>query len=179
MTDPVLQMYLLACVLIAMAILLFWNRLRSKVKLRQLPTPDASLSYKRLKRMSRTYWIIFLAFSLMVLVYAVLPDLYFVFLPLDFFHRPLINTVGLLITKLSIAWIVVAQLNIDKELFKHSRDIESLPAMELVWYSEKMLLTGMLIFFVGIFITITNIVGLLLTAIGMGVYLKRMAYRPG
>ena len=175
MTDPLLQMYLMACIVVAMAILLFWNQFRRKLKLNGVGTgtPEEFINYRRIKRVSKAYWVIFLSFCLMVVIYAVVPELYFVFLPMDLFHHPMINTVGLLVTKLSIAWIVVAQVHIDKELFKHSRDIDSLTAMELVWYSEEMLLSGMLVLFVGIFITITNVIGLLLTVAGLVFFFKR------
>jgi len=64
-----------------------------------------------------------------------------VFLPLDKFHHPLINVMGLLIMKIAIVWFVIAQIHIDKELYKYSRNIESLSDMELVRYSERMLRT--------------------------------------
>lgn len=79
---------------------------------------------------------------------------------------------GLLIMLLAIVWIFIAQINIDKELYKFSRDIESLSAMELLHYSERMLLSGMLVLFIGFFTTITNIVGLLLIAFGAVTYIS-------
>lgn len=85
-------------------------------------------------------------------------------------HHPLIDQMGILILKISLVWILIAQLQIDKELYKYSRDIESLSAMELVSYSEKMLLSGMLVLFIGFFTTITNVIGFVLVLTGGIVY---------
>ena len=177
MTDPKLQMYLMSCMVVTMTILLFWGKFRKGLKITTYESPDQQVNYKRIKRVSILFWMIFSLFGFMVIIYASLPELYFMFLPLDYFHHPLINSVGLLIINLSIAWIVVAQLHIDKELFKYHRDIECLKAMELVSYSESMLLSGMLILFLGIFITITNIVGMVLTLLGIVFFFKRRLHK--
>ncbi len=177
MTDPLLQMYLMACIVVAIVILFFWKQLRRKLQPSDIAYPTEAIKYKRIKRVSRVFWGAFFAYSLMVLIYATLPEFYFLFLPLDTFHHPLINSIGMLIIKLSIGWIVVAQLHIDKELYKYFRNIESLPIMELIWYSEGMLLSGMLALFIGIFITITNVVGFVLTAGCLIFFLKNRVYK--
>jgi len=176
MTDPHLQMYLMACMVVTMAVLLFWGSFRKRLKLNSYESPDILINYKRLKRVGVIFWIIFSLFGIMIAIYANVPEMYFLFLPMDIFHHPLINTIGLLITKLAIAWIIVAQLHIDKELFKYSRDIESLSTMELVSYSEGMLLSGMLVFFLGVFITITNVVGMVLALSGILFFFKARIY---
>ncbi|MEP0366243.1 MAG: hypothetical protein ABJN36_02675 [Cyclobacteriaceae bacterium] len=177
MTDPLLQIYLMSCMVVAMAILVFWGQFRKRLKLRSYPSPDKLVNYKRIKRVGVVFWIIFSLFGIMVIIYGVAPDLYFLFLPLDTFHHPLINNIGLFITKLAIAWLIVAQIHIDKELFKYSRDIEHLPTMELVSYSEGMLLSGMLVLFLGIFTTITNVVGVILTLLGVLFFIKGKIYK--
>ena len=170
-------MYLLACMVVTMAILLFWGQFRKRLKLTTYESPDEQVDYKRIKRISTIFWMIFSLFGLMIIIYSSIPDLYFLFLPLDIFHHPFINSIGLLIVNMAIAWIVVAQLHIDKELFKYKRNIESLKAMELVSYSESMLLSGMLILFLGIFITITNLVGMVLTLLGIMYFFKNRVYK--
>lgn len=172
MKDQYLQMYLLACVVVSMAILLLWGMARKKLSVNEPHDPLAFSQYHRIKRVSLWFWLIFSAFILMVVIYSIVPDLYFVFFPLDVFHHPLINNIGILVTKLAIAWIVVAQLHIDKELYKYLRDMESLSAMELLWYSEGKLLAGMLFLFVGISITITNVVGLFLVVTCLIIFIK-------
>lgn len=176
MTEPYIQVYLLACVTVSMAILFWWSSLRRKFRINSAELAAKSLRYQRVGRVGTTFWLIFLVFVLMVIIYATFPSLYFVFLPLDIFHQPLINLIGMLVTKIAIGWIIVAQLHIDKELTRYLRDIESLAAMEMVAYSEGLLLTGMLLFFAGIFITITNVVGLILLLFGLYHYLKKRTY---
>ncbi|MEO9476728.1 MAG: hypothetical protein ABJG41_14395 [Cyclobacteriaceae bacterium] len=177
MTDPLLQIYLMSCMVVAMFILVFWGQFRKRLKLSSYQSPDKLVNYKRIKRVSAIFWIIFSLFGVMVIIYSAAPDLYFLFVPLDVFHHPLINNIGLLITKLSIAWIIVAQIHIDKELFKYSRDIGRLSTMELVSYSEGMLLSGMLVLFLGIFTTITNVVGVILTVLGVLSFIKGKVYK--
>ncbi|WP_258097326.1 hypothetical protein [Marinoscillum pacificum] len=172
MIDPMLQMYLMANVFVVVVILLFWRVFRRVISISSSKHVDEKMGYQRVKRIRSVYWVIFFLFVFMVVVYSVLPDLYFLFFPLDLFHHPLINGIGILIIKLAIVVIIVAQLHIDKELFKYSRNIESLAVMELVYYSERMLLVGMLFFFLGVAITITNIIGLVLTASSGIFYLK-------
>ncbi len=179
MTDPLLQMYLLAFMIVTTWLMVFWKHFRKLfMKNGKATGAESDLQYSRLKRISGWYWIIFSVFGLMTVIYSAVPQLYFLFLPLDFFHHPVINAMGLLILKISVVWIVVAQLNIDKELYKYSRDINSLSAMELVSYSERTLLAGMLVLFVGYFTTITNIIGLLLVIAGFVVYTKGFLKKP-
>lgn len=179
MTDPTLQMYLPAFMLVATWLIIFWKQFRKVTRISDpAATNEKILEYNRLKRVSGYFWIIFSIFCIMTVIYSVLPVLYYLFLPLDTFHHPLINVIGLLIMKIAIVWIVIAQVHIDKELYKYSRNIESLSAMELVRYSERMLLTGMLVLFIGFFTTITNIIGLVLVAFGVAIYLKMFFSNP-
>jgi len=179
MTDPTLQMYLPAFMLVATWLIIFWKQFRKVTRITDpIPTNEKIIEYNRLKRVSGYFWIIFSIFCIMTVIYSVLPELYYLFLPLDTFHHPLINVIGLLIMKIAIVWIVIAQVHIDKELYKYSRNIESLSAMELVRYSERMLLTGMLVLFIGFFTTITNIIGLVLVAFGVAIYLKMFFSNP-
>lgn len=175
MTDPTLQLYLPAFMVVATWLIIFWNQFRRlKAFTMTSGTKERIIEYNRLRRVSSIFWLIFSIFGIMTIIYSVVPELYFVFLPLDKFHHPSINLMGLLIILLAIVWILMAQINIDKELYKFSRNIESLSAMELLHYSERMLLSGMLVLFIGFFTTITNIIGLLLIALGGVIYLRML-----
>ncbi|MBX2928526.1 MAG: hypothetical protein KF852_11870 [Saprospiraceae bacterium] len=179
MTDPTLQMYLPAFMLVATWLIIFWKQFRKVTRVTETnATIEKIIEYNRLKRVSGYFWIIFSVFGVMTIIYSLVPEFYYLFIPLDKFHHPLINVMGLLILKIAIVLIVIAQVHIDKELYKYSRNIENLSAMELVRYSERMLLTGMLIFFIGIFITVTNIIGLLLVGLGVIIYLKMFFSNP-
>lgn len=177
MTDPMLQIYLLAIMIVVVWLLLFWKQFRRHAVPERFTDAGKMNEYNRLKRISGIYWIILSLFGGMVIVYAVLPGAYFLFLPIKIFDHPLINTIGLMILKIAVVWIVIAQLHIDKEVYKYFRNIESLTAMELVRYSERMLLSGMLVLFVGIFITITNVVGFILSAIGCFIFFRTFGTR--
>ena len=173
MTDPVLQTYLPAFMLVATWLIVFWRNFRKVTQTFSFTSsPEKLAHYNRLKRVNGIFWIIFTLFGIMTVIYSVIPQLYYVFLPLDRFHHPFINSMGLLILKIAIVWIVVAQLNIDKELYKYSRNIESLSAMEMVSYSERMLVSGMLVLFIGFFTTITNVIGLILVVVSILIYVK-------
>ena len=163
--------------LTAMCILFLWGHFRKNRAVAAAISTERKADYQRIRRISRVFWLVFLVFSVMVFIYVVFPHLYYVFLPMDMFHHPVINSIGLLTIKVAIAWIVVAQLHIDKELFKYLNNIESMPAMKLVWYSEGMLIAGMLVLFVGIVITITNVVGLALAASSVVFFYTSRVYR--
>ncbi|WPP49104.1 hypothetical protein [Catalinimonas niigatensis] len=170
MVDPILQMQLSAYLIVVLLITLLWQSVRKLTPLKYYGNVKEVNEYNRIKRVSGIYWGILFLIAMMTFIYVAFPSFYFIFIPLDFFHHPLINLVGLIILKISVLWIVVAQLQIDKELYKHSRNIESMSAMELVRYSEKMLLSGFLVFFVGVFITITNLFAILFALIALFVY---------
>jgi len=173
MTDPTLQTQLLAFMIVASWLIIFWKQFRKFTHITE-KSPDVAKikEYNRLKKASGCFWIIFSVFGIMTIIYSLLPDLYYVFIPLDKFHHPFINVMGLLIMKIAIVWILISQIHIDMEIYKYSRKIESLSAMELVRYSEKMLLKGMMVLFVGFFTTITNIIGLVLVAFASAIYLR-------
>ncbi|MBP7808453.1 MAG: hypothetical protein KA163_04115 [Bacteroidia bacterium] len=96
----------------------------------------------------------------MVLIFWLFPEQYYIFIPLDKFDHPVINSMGILLLKVALIWMIVAQLHIDKELYKYSRKSGDLSLMELVHFSEKMFLGGLTVMFVGMFVTITNVVGI-------------------
>ncbi|MFC6861792.1 hypothetical protein [Zunongwangia atlantica] len=177
MESPNIRMILPALMLIASWVILFWKSFRQLIPVVDTkPTLEKLINYKRLKRVGGYYWIIFSIFILMTIIYSLLPDFSFIFLPLDYFDHPLINELGLMLLKVSIIWIIIAQLQIDRELYKYSREINSLAAMELVHYSEKMLLSGMLVLFLGFFTTVTNIAGLILVIVGLFIHFKTFGF---
>ncbi len=162
MTDPILQMYLPTLMLVFLGLTFFWGWLRRATPLKQYAQAITKVQYNRLERIDVVFKIIFAIFGIMTIIYSALPELYFIFIPFDIFHHPLINGFGLIILKVAVAWIVAAQIHIDKELYKYSRNISDFKAMELLYYSETVLLKGLLIVFIGMSVTITNLVGILL-----------------
>ena len=72
-----------------------------------------------------------------------------------------IREANMLFWILNVVWMIVGQLHIDKELYKYSRKSGDLSLMELVYFSERMFLGGLTVMFVGMFVTITNVVGII------------------
>ena len=176
MPNPKLQVYLMAFMVVVTLIILFWNKLRlDRFSIKEVARPEMVKEYKLLKRISGYYWLIFSCFGLMTIVYAGLPQFYYLFLPLDAFDLPVINTMGLLILGVSLVWIIIAQIQIDKELYRLSRNIEKLEAMEMVRFSERLLISGLFILFLGFSTTITNIMGIALVLISGFIYLKQFS----
>lgn len=96
MPNPKLQVYLMAFMVVVTLIILFWNKLRlDRFSIKEVARPEMVKEYKLLKRISGYYWLIFSCFGLMTIVYAGLPQFYYLFLPLDAFDLPVINTMGL------------------------------------------------------------------------------------
>lgn len=172
MTDSALQTYLPAFIMVFLLVTFFWGWFRKITKLYNLANVEKSANYDRLKRIAYIFKIIFIIFTIMTIIYAFIPDFYFVFIPFEVFNQPIINTIGVLILKVALAWMVVAQILIDKELYKYSRNMGDLSAMELVHYSERMFLGGLVVMFIGMFVTITNLIGIVIGTLALLSYLN-------
>lgn len=175
--DENLRIYIPALMLVAMLILLFWKYVRQAIPIR-VPNPNIEklTNYNRLRRLGGYYWILFCAFLFITLIYTLTPELYSYLLPIERLDHPLINEVGLIVMKLSLVWILIAQIQLDRELYKYSRKIDNLEAMELVHFSEKTLLSGILLLFLGFLITITSITGIFLVISGFILYFKNFRF---
>jgi hypothetical protein len=88
-------------------------------------------------------------------------------------NHPGINMTGFLILKASLIWVLVIQLRLDEALFKYSRNIDALSSMEVVFYCERLLLKGILLMYIGMFVTISNIIGFILCVIAAFFYYKK------
>ncbi|MCO6148896.1 hypothetical protein [Flavobacterium sp. NRK1] len=86
---------------------------------------------------------------------------------------------GLLIMGLALVWIIIAQLDIDKEIFKHSIGLHSLSPVKLLYYFERTLIFGMVLLFAGLFTTISNFAGLGLVITSIIIYLKLFTVPKG
>lgn len=172
MDNEVLRIFLPSFVAIFICITFFWKWFRKAVRAEQFRDIEKLATYPRLKRINSFYQWILVIFSVMTIIYTFFPDLYYIFVPLDRFDHPIINGAGLLLLKVALIWMVVAQLHIDKELYKYSRKIEDLKLMELVHFSEKMFLGGLTLMFFGMFVTITNVVGIVMGAAAIMFYYR-------
>lgn len=179
MGRDVLQIFLPSYVLIFIAITFFWSWLRKTTRSREYSDIQKNISYPRLRRLNALFLVVFVVFAIMTLIYVLFPDLYYIFLPIDSLDHPFINSVGILLLKVALVWMIVAQLHIDKELYKYSRKISDLSLMELVHFSEKMFLGGLVVMFIGMFVTITNVVGIIIGIIPVFLYYRTvLKYKP-
>lgn len=139
-------------------IVVFWEISRNRKKnLQNLILAEKDLTkFKIIKRTYRFYKILLSFLSLIVIVFCYLPAYYSWFIPF-FSLNPILNIFGLLLLNLSLIWIIVAQLYIDKELFKISIDSKNVNLIKLFFYSNKMLTSGILLMFVGFFLSITSL----------------------
>lgn len=68
MTDPILQMYLPAFMLIATGLIVFWKQFRKfSIVTESLPNIENITEYNRLKRIGGIFWIVFSAFNIMTM----------------------------------------------------------------------------------------------------------------
>jgi hypothetical protein len=79
---------------------------------------------------------------------------------------------GFLILKASLIWVVIVQLRLDEALFRYSRRIDDLPSMQLVFYCERLLLKGISVMYIGMFVTIAIVVGLIMCLVAFLYYFK-------
>jgi hypothetical protein len=172
MGSEVLKIFLPSFIILFICITFFWKWFRKATRADVYKDIEKTANYPRLKRINIVFKITLLLFGLMTLIYTFFPEFYFIFMPLDQFDHPLINSVGLLALKISLIWMLVAQLHIDKEVYKYSRNTENLSLMELVYFSERMFLSGLMVMFIGMFVTITNAVGIALGLTSIFLYFK-------
>jgi hypothetical protein len=108
----------------------------------------------------------------MIVVFSFLPGLYKWLFPIQPLNNPVINLTGFLILKVALVWVVVAQVLLDKELYRYSRNTEDLIAMEMVYANERIVLKGLIIMFIGMFVTLSNLVAVVLVLVALIIYFK-------
>lgn len=172
MTEDVLKLYLPAFIIVFIWVALLWRSFtRFSGICKNLKSRHIN-SYSRLKRIYIVYRCIIIVFFVMIVVFSFLPGLYKWLFPIQPLNNPVINLTGFLILKVALVWVVVAQMMLDKELYKYSRDIESLSAMEMVHVNEKILLKGFIVMFIGMFVTLSNLLAVVLVLIALIIYFK-------
>lgn len=174
MLEPFFQKYLLVYMVIATWVIIFWSNRRKSRVIRIQNVSNEKIEkiekFKLLKKVSTLYWVLFSLFGIMIITYTIFPEFYYVFTPIDKAHHPLINTLGFLILKIAMIWIIVVQIKIDRGITTYYTKKGGKDAMDLIWNFEWMLLSGMLVLFIGLITTITNIFGFVL--IGAAIYVR-------
>lgn len=95
-----------------------------------------------------------------MMLYAYFPEYYRITGPIDILDHPVINTIGVLVLKLSLFWMILAQFNIERTIALINSGIDQMTYDKLLSYSAKLILSGMLIMFFGFFITIFSVMAI-------------------
>jgi len=172
MTEEVLKLYLPGFIVVFIWIAFFWRSFRKFSGIYKNFSAEYKISYNRFKRINILYRGILIIFFIMITVFAFIPKLYKWFFPIDQLNHPAINVTGFLILKIALVWVLVAQIILDREIHKYSRDVQSLAAMEMVYSAEKNFLRGLIVMFIGMFVTLSNVISIMLVIFGVIVYFK-------
>lgn len=121
---------------------------------------------------NKVVWSILGISALLVFLYSFFPQVYLYALPIERLDHPVINTLGILILKLSIIWLIIAQVNIDRLRFLIKEGISIFKASHMVLYAQRLYLAGILIMSLGLFVTISSVGSFILVLIGI-LLLKR------
>lgn len=178
-SSAYLQAFLLsfACVFYAVAFL--WSELRK----RRLYAIDSlntiQNNYLHIKKMDNSYKLLSVFFMIMIVCYVTLPSIYRFFIPIKILNNPLIDNIGLLILNISLVLIVVAQLDIDKEIYKIVTKSANKESENLLFYSKRKYIHGILVMCVGVVTVISTIVGSLVMILAFLLYRKDFHLQPG
>jgi len=173
MNEEILRLFMIGFIIVFLWVVLFWKFFKKITLIQKDFEIENQAAYKRIKRLQCVnLWILSL-YVLMIVLFVFTPKWYKVFLPIDALNNPAINMMGLLILKISLVWVVVVQLQLDAAIFKYSRKIDELSSMELVFFFERLLIKGLLLMFIGMFVTLSNIIGLLLCCAAFWYYYKK------
>jgi protein-S-isoprenylcysteine O-methyltransferase Ste14 len=173
MSEQVLQIYMPGFLIVFIWIVVFWHSFKKVMSVYKDFNDRTTMNYKRIKRMHYPFRIILLLFVVMTICFVLFPQYYKLFLPIQALNHPGINMTGFLILKASLIWVLVIQLRLDEALFKYSRNIDTLSSMEVVFFCERLLLKGILLMYIGMFVTISNIIGFILCVIAAFFYYKK------
>lgn len=153
------------------ATVFLWTKVRLS-KISRASTVNSMHSIIRMKKAYSIFSILFLIVCVIVFLHSFLPDVYHkIVFPFVSWDIPEVNSFGAMILNVSLIWIIVTQMNLDIFLFRIlSGNLEPHLVEKIIIYSQKSLLLGFLIMFVGMFVTITSLIALLLAGFGILVY---------
>jgi hypothetical protein len=170
MDQASLQTFLPAIMLVFIAIIVFWESVRrnKRVKIVQI----ASVRLSQIKTVDTAFKVMMVVSMAIVVIYSYFPEYYYWTMPIDPLDRPVINTIGVLILKIAMAWIVLAQLNIDRAIFLINSGLDEWSYKRMFVYSRKLVLSGMLVMFLGLFVTISSVGTILICISGLALFNK-------
>lgn len=145
--------------------LFLWNEYRKK-------NLSIHRKNKKFESVNNKFYLMFIAAFLITLLYSFAPDIYQYLLPIEVLDQPLINVTGIQILKASLIWIIIYQFKLTslwKLFFK--KDIEE-DENYLHAYSDKVLMAGLVLMFLGLFITISSFAAIVIFILAFMEYNK-------
>jgi|GEM_PF-5746286 hypothetical protein len=109
-----------------------------------------------------------MGFTTVVLCFTIYPFIYRNFIPIDILDMPALNLAGITLMGIALLWTVLAQLDFDDEL-QHVVANPSSPTLDIAWHSNR-IVTGYFIMFLGVTLTLANVVSLVLFTIACLVF---------
>ncbi|MCM4159039.1 hypothetical protein FHG64_08595 [Antarcticibacterium flavum] len=173
MVDLSLQMFFPTFVCVAIVFILFWKYVKKILPVsKRVPVIEGVKNYRRLHRINSHFWGIFSCFVVQILVYSIAPQFLFIFFPVDHLQHPVILGIGVLLLKFSLGIILIAQIQIDQKLTQITKENDQTILFKSLRRFEGLLISGMMLIFIGFSITIPSLFSLTLVIIGFYIYNK-------
>ena len=138
MDRLILESFLPAFMIVFCGIVFLWDYSQGKNKDKLLIARTGI--YKEIHFVKKIFKLLFSASIVVTVVYAFFPEYYTIFVPIDFLDHPIINTIGVLILKISLAWIVIALLFFNKSVFMTQVKNNEAIYSQLILYASRHLL---------------------------------------
>lgn len=166
MDTDALQFFLPAFMAVFFGLVAVWARVRKRKRVKTSgPRNDAFLA--RVRFADGLFRVLLVISVSIAVLYSYFPEYYYITGPIHALDHPLVNAAGVLILKVSLFWIVLAQFNIERTIALLNSDIRRMSYHRLISYSEKLVLTGMLIMFLGLFVTLSSVVAIVVCLVAV------------
>lgn len=170
MYQDSLRLFLPSFMLTFLGIIFIWEIVRKSKNSSQKIIFNDNRLLKKISHIDFLYKLFLIFLSIAGISFAYLPEYYNFLLPIEPLDHPLINGIGILMLKISMIWIIIAQVFIDKELFKLKEKITDINTTKLFFYSQRALMSGLLLLFISFFVTISSVVSILICIIAYILY---------
>lgn len=175
MNTEILRIYLPAFMMVFLIVVYAWSHFRRGQLSVTRQRIDGRIS-DEIKIVNGNFRILFVAALALSALYAFLPQHYHFTGPIELMDQPVINVMGLLILNASLVWIVVAQFNVEKTVGMLLSGLELDQKQKLVDNSQRLMLTGMFIMFLGLFITISSAASILICLVAVTQFARLFGY---
>ncbi len=163
---------LLAFVFAFYIMAVLWSEFRRKhPKVLYLLTTLSEADKRQLEK-GRLCKMFVLGFTTVVLCFTLYPYIYKEFIPIGQLDDPYVNLFGLVLLCTSLIWLIITQVDFDKELYNIQGIPGSVNYINIPLYSKR-IVTGYFLMFVGITIILSNIVSTALLISAFVLYVRK------